>query len=60
MGADDHFEEPAQTITFLERMLKSTKSDKIKRAIHLKLLDLYSKADQTDKAHEQLEKLIVQ
>ena len=60
MSIDDHVSSPEEAVKLLESTLQSTTSDKVRRAIRLKLLELYSKAGQTGNAHEMLRKLIVQ
>ncbi|HAI13920.1 MAG TPA: hypothetical protein DCM28_19610 [Phycisphaerales bacterium] len=60
MSIDDHVSTPEESIKLLESTLQSATNDKVRRAIRLKLLELYSKVGQKGNAHEMLRKLIIQ
>jgi hypothetical protein len=51
---------PEQAIEFFNKMLDEAKNETVKRAIRLQLAELYGKANQTDKALEQLRKLMTE
>jgi tetratricopeptide (TPR) repeat protein len=60
VSADDllRAKPPEQAIEFFNKMLDEAKNDTVKRAIRLQLAELYGKANQSDKALEQLRKLM--
>ena len=60
VSADDllRTKPPEQAIEFFNKMLDEAKNDTVKRAIRLQLAELYGKANQPDKALEQLRKLM--
>lgn len=49
---------PQAAIDFFNKMLPDVKSDTVRRAIRLQLIDLYKASNQPDKALEQLQTLI--
>jgi len=58
-GIEDHLGKGERSIAFLEDVLADTKNPAIKRAVRLKLSDLYKHTGNTEKAVEQLRLLIV-
>lgn len=58
MSVEDHISNSSQAISFLENNLATSNNSKIKSAIRMKLLDLYSKSGQSDKAQSMLQQLI--
>jgi hypothetical protein len=59
LSVEDHIDDDIDGgIAFLTGALKDTKSDAVRRAIHMKLVDAYSAKDDHKKALEHLRKVI--
>jgi len=59
VSADDLMRnKPDQAVEFFTKMLEQTKNETVQRAIRLQLVEIYGRQGKTDKAVEQLQKLI--
>lgn len=58
MAVEEHIEDPAERAAFFEEMLNESKHSTVKRAIRLKLVDVYAELQQPEKVLEQLKALI--
>ena len=59
MSAEDRFESPRALAEFLEEMADQTEDHTVRRAIAIKLNEIYGDHDQIEPAREQLRKLIL-
>lgn len=60
MSIEDNTSSPQDAIKILENALQSTTSDKVRRAIRMKLMELYKKSGQTAQTQEMIRQLIMQ
>lgn len=58
MAVEEHVEEASEAAALFEEVLPSVTNPKVKRAIRLKLVDVYGDMDQPKKSLEQLKLLI--
>ncbi|MFG0248997.1 MAG: hypothetical protein ACF8OB_08935 [Phycisphaeraceae bacterium JB051] len=60
MGIDDNTSSKEEAIRMLEDTLEATRRDEVRRAIRMKLMELYNKTGQASKTQQMLRQLIVQ
>ncbi|MEM7624007.1 MAG: hypothetical protein AAF333_00100 [Planctomycetota bacterium] len=58
LAVEEHTDGPAAAAGFLEGLLPEARSDTVRRAIRLQLVDFYTESDQPEKSQEQLRLLI--
>ena len=58
LAVEEHTEGPTEAAAFLEGLLPEARSDTVRRAIRLQLVDFYTESDQPEKSREQLRQLI--